>query len=109
MLDEMLSTLLGVLMAVFAFISVPLYPIAQVAVVLLRRGVGMWLALLPIAPMVQTFMEYRHYAEQGSNLAPIMLIFASPFALCWVLLTGYFARPRDLSAIIDRWWPRRWD
>ncbi len=55
---------------VFAFISVPLFPIAQVAVVLLRRGVGMWLALLPIAPMVRPSWSYGTMRNRAATLPP---------------------------------------
>lgn len=109
MLGDTLWMIGTFLFTLYAFVSVPLYPVAQVVVVILRRGPGMWLALLPIAPMAHSYTVFNEYWQQGGNLSPLILIFSSPFALTWILLTGWFARPRDFNAILDRWWPRRWD
>ena len=109
MLGETLGMILAIPLTIYAFLSVPLYPVAQVVVVILRRGPVMWLALLPIAPMAYSYMVFNEYWQRGGNLSPLILLFSSSLALTWIFLTGWFARPRDFNAILDRWWPRWWD
>lgn len=111
MLGDTLWMIVTFLFTIFAFLSVPPYPIAQVAVVILRRGIGMWLSLLPIPPMLYSYTFFHHYWQQAgdNNLSPLILIFSSPFAFGWVLFTGYFASRRDIAAALDRLLSRRRD
>ena len=104
MLGSAFGMIVTIPLTVFAFLSVPLYPLAQIGVVLLRRGPGMWLALLPIAPMIYAYIVFLHHWQQegDNNLSPLILIFSSPLALGWILVVGYFARRRDLRALIGR-------
>jgi hypothetical protein len=106
MLGSAFGMILTIPLTIFAFLSVPLYPLAQLGVVFLRRGPGMWLALLPIGPMMAAYVAFHQAWQDGGNLSPLILIFTSPVALIWILVVGHFARRRDLAALIDRWLSR---
>ena len=109
MLGNAFDMVFTMLVTIFAFVSVPLYPVAQIGVVLMRRGVGMWLALLPVLPMIAAYVVFHQAWQEGANLSPLVLIFTSPIALIWILIVGSFARRRDLVGSIDRLLSRGWD
>ena len=83
---------LAPLLTIAAFLSLPLYPIAQIFVLFRRRGWSLWLSLVPVLPMLgllaQTIVAFR----EGANLAPLLIIIASPLALVWLWLAGLVRR-----------------
>lgn len=71
------------------WLAVPLYVVLQ-AVALVRPG-SRAAAVVPLAVMVPVFAYTGLALAQGSNLWPLMLLFASPVAVLYlavVLLAG---------------------
>lgn len=80
------------ILTVAAFLSVPVYPIAQVLVLFRRRGWSLGLSLVPVLPMLGLLVHTILAFQAGGNLAPLMLILASPFAVLWLWLAGFVPR-----------------
>lgn len=80
---------LAPLLTIAAFLCVPVYPVAQVWVLLRRSGPAFWLSVVPIAPMGILLGVTVHGFMTGSNLAPLLLILASPVAVLWLWLAGF--------------------
>ncbi|MBN9079502.1 MAG: hypothetical protein J0H84_25125 [Rhizobiales bacterium] len=78
----------GTILTMFVFLSVPGYFLLQGASLITQRG-RWWLAgLVPLAIMVPAALHAIYALSAGSNLWPLVFIFASP--LGFLYLTGLF-------------------
>ena len=79
-------------MLIALFLCFPAYVIAQiVAIVRLRRG-WRWASLVPVIPMIIVVVLTVEALLQQSNLWPVLLLFASPPALGFILVLFAFHR-----------------
>lgn len=80
---------LAPLLTIIVFATVPAYPVAQIWVLFRRQGWSLWLSIVPVFPMAIVLALTVHWHQAGSNLFPLLLIFASPVALLWLWLSGF--------------------
>ena len=72
------------------WLAVPAYILLQFVVVWRSSGLTRWVAALPLAVMVPIFILTVVALLQESNLWPLLLLFASPVALLYVVVVGSF-------------------
>jgi hypothetical protein len=74
------------------WLAVPAYIILQFVVIWRSSGPSRWVAALPLVFMVPIFILTVVALIQESNLWPLLLLFASPVALLYVVVVGLFMR-----------------
>ena len=89
-----METFVVYLFALFAMLSVPFYILWQPLVLIQRRGWGRMASAVPLVPMAVVMVFTIGAYQQDSNLWPLMLIFAAPFAVIWLWLVGLFLPAR---------------
>ena len=72
------------------WLAVPAYIILQFVVIWRSSGPSRWVAALPLVVMVPIFVLTGVAYAQESNLWPLLLLFASPVALLYVVVVGLF-------------------
>ncbi len=72
------------------WLAVPTYLILQFVVIWRSSGPSHWVAALPLVVMVPVFVLTGVFVAQESNLWPLLLLFASPVALLYVVVVGLF-------------------
>ena len=73
-------------MIIALFLCFPAYVIAQIiAIVHLRHG-WLWASLVPVIPMIIVVVLTVQALLHQSNLWPVLLLFASPPALVFILV-----------------------
>src|SRR5690606_12520398 len=89
---------LGYAFVSFIFLAVPGYFILQAIAIVTQRGRWRWAALAPLLIMAPAALHAVFALSGGSNLWPLVFIFAAPFgvlylallfALCWVRGGGH--------------------
>ena len=75
------------------WLAVPAYILVQCVVIWRSSGPSRWVAALPLVVMVPIFILTVVALRQESNLWPLLLLFASPVALLYVVIVALFMRP----------------
>ena len=70
------------------WLVVPAYIILQFVVIWRSSGPSRWVAALPLVVLVPVFVLTGVAYAQESNLWPLLLLFASPVALLYVVIVG---------------------
>jgi hypothetical protein len=83
---------LAPLLTIAALLSLPLYPFFQILVLFRRRGWSLVLSLVPVLPMLVLLVQALLAFQADSDLAPLLVIIASPLALLWLWLAGFVRR-----------------
>ncbi len=74
--------------AMVAFICVPGYFIAQVILLIWWKGPWRRRAAVPLAPMGLVILYVIVAVARGSNIAPVVLVFAAPIACLYFVVLG---------------------
>jgi hypothetical protein len=69
----------------------------QIAAIIKLRGIWRFLAILPLLPMAYVLIVTVIAFRQDLNLWPVLLIFAAPLALAYLIVVRIF-RARTLRA-----------
>ncbi len=80
------------------WLVVPAYIILQFVVIWRSTGVSRWVAAAPLVFMVPIVVLTVVGLVQESNLWPLLLIFASPVAFLYVLVT-FFVLPKKIPTV----------
>ncbi len=72
------------------WLSVLAYLVLPVVVIVKARGLLRWVAAVPLLAMVPIVILTAIALAQQSNLWPILLLFAAPVALVYVLVVAIF-------------------
>ncbi len=76
----------GDAMVAFIFLAVPGYFVLQVAALVTQRGRWWWAALAPLLIMAPAALHAMLALSAGSNLWPIVFIFAAPLGFLYLAL-----------------------
>ncbi len=74
----------------FLWLGVVAYVVVQIVVLLRSSGRSRIAAALPLVVMVPIFVLTIVAEVQENNLWPLFLLFASPVALLYVVIVGFF-------------------
>jgi hypothetical protein len=88
------DTILALPLAVVMYGAIPLYAGLQVLSLLRRRGWGLALSLVPLAPMAWVVTVTWQAWTEGSTPWPLFLILAAPVAALWLWLVGRLSPAR---------------
>lgn len=80
------------------WLLVPAYIILQFVVIRRSTGISRWVAAAPLVFMVPIVVLTVLGLVQESNLWPLLLIFASPVAFLYVLVT-FFVLPKKIPSV----------
>lgn len=79
--------------------SFTIYLLVQAVALLIVRGRGRWWTALPIPVMALVLYWSLDAFSEKSSLWPVLMVFASPLAIVYVLIAGgialYLAKARD--------------
>ena len=83
------TTILGAVVILVGWGAAFYYPVMQVQALRRMRGIWLILAALPLLPMAYIIIITAFALGKGSNLWPILLIFAAPFGTAYLAILRF--------------------
>lgn len=83
---------IGPILGLVVMLCVPAYAVMQVLALIRWRGRWLWLALVPLVVMLVAVGTMVQGLRAGSNLAPILVVFAAPPCVVWLWVAGRLRR-----------------
>jgi hypothetical protein len=83
---------LGPIVGLLVLLSVPAYVVMQALALIRWRGRWLWSAMVPLALMLLAVGTMIQGLRAGSNLAPIVVVFAAPPCVIWLWVAGRLQR-----------------